>query len=139
MSELLGMPYESIGEMLCSRWKCLLPRRLLQVSDDDNDRSRQTRHVSPPCRKFGTKCASCGHGIPPSEVIRRANDFVYHLQCFACLICHRQLNTGDEFYLIDDQKLVCKIDYETLKNKGSCLLVFATAWTFRCCRIRRYE
>jgi LIM homeobox protein 3/4 len=28
------------------------------------------------------------------------------------------LNTGDEFYLIDDQKLVCKLDYEALKNKG---------------------
>lgn len=70
-------------------------------------------------RKFGTKCSSCGSGIPPSEVVRRANDYVYHLQCFACLICHRQLNTGDEFYLIDDQKLVCKIDYEALKNKGN--------------------
>ncbi len=69
-------------------------------------------------RKFGTKCASCGNGIPPSEVVRRASDYVYHLQCFACLICHRQLNTGDEFYLIDDQKLVCKLDYEALKNKG---------------------
>ncbi len=69
-------------------------------------------------RKFGTKCSSCGNGISPSEVVRRANDYVYHLQCFACLICHRQLNTGDEFYLIDDQKLVCKLDYEALKNKG---------------------
>lgn len=72
-------------------------------------------------RKFGTKCSSCGNGIPPSEVVRRANDYVYHLQCFACLICHRQLNTGDEFYLIDDQKLVCKLDYEALKNKGKFL------------------
>jgi len=69
-------------------------------------------------RKFGTRCASCGHSIPPSEAVRRANDFVYHLQCFACLICRHQLNTGDEFYLIDDQKLVCKFDYDTLKNKG---------------------
>ncbi|CAF0894732.1 unnamed protein product [Rotaria sordida] len=68
-------------------------------------------------RKFGTKCASCGSGIPPSEIVRRANDYVYHLQCFSCLICHRQLNTGEEFYLFDDQKLVCKIDYDTLKNK----------------------
>jgi LIM homeobox protein 3/4 len=74
-------------------------------------------------RKFGTKCASCGNGIPPSDVVRRASDYVYHLQCFSCLICHRQLNTGDEFYLIDDQKLVCKIDYETLKNKGKILFL----------------
>jgi LIM homeobox protein 3/4 len=28
------------------------------------------------------------------------------------------LNTGDEFYLIADQKLLCKIDYDILKNKG---------------------
>jgi LIM homeobox protein 3/4 len=28
------------------------------------------------------------------------------------------LNIGDEFYLINEQKLLCKIDYDTLKNKG---------------------
>jgi LIM homeobox protein 3/4 len=70
-------------------------------------------------RKFGTQCASCGDYIPSTDVVRRANDFVYHLQCFSCLICHCQLNTGDEFYLISDQKLLCKIDYDTLKNKGN--------------------
>ena len=69
-------------------------------------------------RKFGTKCASCGKGIPPSEVVRRTNDYVYHLRCFSCRVCHRQLNTGDEFYLFDDRKLVCKIDYDVLKFKG---------------------
>ncbi|UJR10561.1 hypothetical protein I4U23_014761 [Adineta vaga] len=68
--------------------------------------------------KFGSKCASCGYGILPTEVVRRANDFVYHLQCFTCLICHRQLKTGDEFYLITDQKLVCKYDYDALKTKA---------------------
>lgn len=69
-------------------------------------------------RKFGTRCAGCADGIPPSEVVRRANEFVYHLNCFNCLLCHRRLNTGDEFYLIDEQKLVCKCDFEALKNKG---------------------
>lgn len=73
--------------------------------------------------KFGNKCASCGYGILPTEVIRRAKDFVYHLQCFNCLICHRQLKTGDEFYLIAEEKLVCKFDYDTLKNKGTIALV----------------
>jgi len=28
------------------------------------------------------------------------------------------LNTGDEFYLINNQKVVCKIDYQILKNKS---------------------
>ncbi|KAG8334035.1 LIM/homeobox protein Lhx3 [Homalodisca vitripennis] len=37
-------------------------------------------------------------------------------------MCSRQLNTGDEFYLMEDRKLVCKPDYEAAKTKdGSCL------------------
>ncbi|XP_013382228.1 LIM/homeobox protein Lhx3 [Lingula anatina] len=68
-------------------------------------------------RRFGTKCAACDKGIPPTQVVRRAQDYVYHLECFSCLICNQQLNTGDEFYLLDDRKLVCKADYETAKSR----------------------
>ena len=28
------------------------------------------------------------------------------------------MKTGDEFYLMDDRKLVCKADYETAKLRG---------------------
>uniref|UniRef100_A0A3Q2DK09 LIM homeobox 4 n=1 Tax=Cyprinodon variegatus TaxID=28743 RepID=A0A3Q2DK09_CYPVA len=70
-------------------------------------------------RRFGTKCASCQQGIPPTQVVRKAQDFVYHLHCFACIMCSRQLATGDEFYLMEDGRLVCKVDYETAKqNEG---------------------
>ena len=69
-------------------------------------------------RRYGTKCASCDLGIPPTQVVRRAQDNVYHLQCFSCTLCSRQLNTGDEFYLMEDRKLVCKPDYEAAKSKG---------------------
>ena len=69
-------------------------------------------------RRFGTKCAGCDKGIPPTQVVRRAQDYVYHLECFACIMCNRQLNTGDDFYLMDDKKLVCKNDYETAKARG---------------------
>ncbi|XP_017785794.1 PREDICTED: LIM/homeobox protein Lhx3 isoform X1 [Nicrophorus vespilloides] len=71
------------------------------------------------CRRFGTKCAGCELGIPPTQVVRRAQDNVYHLQCFACAMCARQLNTGDEFYLMEDRKLVCKPDYEAAKSKAA--------------------
>lgn len=70
------------------------------------------------CRRFGTKCASCQQGIPPSQVVRKAQDFVYHLHCFSCVMCSRQLATGDEFYLMEDGRLVCKVDYETAKQNG---------------------
>ena len=69
-------------------------------------------------RRFGTKCAGCNQPIPPTQVVRRAQDNVYHLQCFACFICQRQLSTGDEFYLMEDKKLVCKADYEAAKARG---------------------
>ena len=69
-------------------------------------------------RRFGTKCAACQQGIPPTQVVRRAQDFVYHLHCFACIVCKRQLATGDEYYLMDDSRLVCKADYETAKQRG---------------------
>ncbi|XP_062412847.1 LIM/homeobox protein Lhx4 [Sardina pilchardus] len=67
-------------------------------------------------KRFGTKCASCQQGIPPTQVVRKAQDFVYHLHCFSCVICSRQLATGDEFYLMEDGRLVCKEDYETAKQ-----------------------
>lgn len=51
-------------------------------------------------------------------MVRRAQDFVYHLHCFACVVCKRQLATGDEFYLMEDSRLVCKTDYETAKQRG---------------------
>lgn len=72
------------------------------------------------CRRFGTRCAGCNQPIPPTQVVRRAQENVYHLQCFACFICSRQLSTGDEFYLMDDKKLVCKADYEAAKARGKC-------------------
>lgn len=50
-------------------------------------------------------------------MVRRAQDFVYHLHCFACVVCKRQLATGDEFYLMEDSRLVCKADYETAKQR----------------------
>ncbi|KAJ8927555.1 hypothetical protein NQ314_019960 [Rhamnusium bicolor] len=34
-------------------------------------------------------------------------------------MCARQLNTGDEFYLMEDRKLVCKPDYEAAKTKAA--------------------
>ncbi|XP_055636071.1 LIM/homeobox protein Lhx3 isoform X2 [Toxorhynchites rutilus septentrionalis] len=69
-------------------------------------------------KRYGTKCVACDLGIPPTQVVRRAQDNVYHLQCFMCSMCSRQLNTGDEFYLMEEGKLVCKPDYEAAKAKG---------------------
>ncbi|XP_015260933.1 PREDICTED: LIM/homeobox protein Lhx3 [Gekko japonicus] len=82
-----------------------------------NHRHRPLAAESEVEMRFGTKCAACQQGIPPTQVVRRAQDFVYHLHCFSCVVCKRQLATGDEFYLMEDSRLVCKADYETAKQR----------------------
>ena len=71
-----------------------------------------------PSRAFGPKCSGCGSGILPSDIIRRAHEYVYHVDCFNCIICGRKLDTGDEFFLMEDKKLLCKQDFEAAKSKG---------------------
>ena len=67
-----------------------------------------------PCgvrRRFGTKCAGCAQGISPSDLVRKARSKVFHLNCFTCMVCNKQLSTGEELYVIDENKFVCKDDY----------------------------
>ncbi|NXG63901.1 LHX5 protein, partial [Hemiprocne comata] len=62
-------------------------------------------------RRFGTKCAGCSQGISPSDLVRKARNKVFHLNCFTCMVCNKQLSTGEELYIIDENKFVCKEDY----------------------------
>lgn len=61
-------------------------------------------------RTFGAKCSKCSRTIAPSDWVRKARDLVFHLACFSCDTCGRQLSTGEQFALIDD-KVMCKIHY----------------------------
>ncbi|KAJ0056642.1 hypothetical protein NL108_010582, partial [Boleophthalmus pectinirostris] len=40
---------------------------------------------------FGTtgNCAACSKLIPAFEMVMRARDNVYHLDCFACQLCNQ--------------------------------------------------
>ncbi|XP_061441497.1 LIM homeobox transcription factor 1-alpha [Rhineura floridana] len=74
------------------------------------------RDEKPYCRLdyeklFAVKCSSCFEVITPSEFVMRAQKSVYHMGCFCCCVCEKELQKGDEFVLKEGQ-LLCKSDYE---------------------------
>lgn len=62
-------------------------------------------------RLFGTKCDKCNLSFDRTELVMRAKTKVYHMECFRCNACSRQLIPGDEFALRDDT-LLCKHDHD---------------------------
>uniref|UniRef100_A0A3P9MNV2 LIM/homeobox protein Lhx1 n=2 Tax=Oryzias TaxID=8089 RepID=A0A3P9MNV2_ORYLA len=77
-------------------------------------------------RRFGTKCGGCSQGILPSDLVRRAKSKVFHLNCFTCVMCNKQLSTGEELYILDEFKFVCKEDYQNSNGKDTILLSVTT-------------
>ncbi|KAG4073802.1 hypothetical protein HA402_001026 [Bradysia odoriphaga] len=79
-------------------------------------RERQVYCKADYAKNFGAKCSKCTRGISSSDWVRRARELVFHLACFACDSCGRQLSTGEQFALLDD-RVLCKAHYlETIEG-----------------------
>ncbi|KAM7450792.1 Insulin protein enhancer protein isl-1 [Porites harrisoni] len=66
-------------------------------------------------RLFGTKCAKCSRSVTKNDFVMRAKSQIYHIDCFRCIACSRQLVPGDEFALREDG-LFCKEDNEIVEK-----------------------
>uniref|UniRef100_W5KNV6 LIM homeobox transcription factor 1-alpha n=1 Tax=Astyanax mexicanus TaxID=7994 RepID=W5KNV6_ASTMX len=93
--------------------QCAVCQQPLTMSCYCRDRKVYCKHDYQ--RLFATKCSGCLEKIAPTEFVMRALKSVYHLGCFCCCVCERQLCKGDEFVLKDSQ-LLCKKDYEREKD-----------------------
>jgi hypothetical protein len=62
-------------------------------------------------RRFGPKCSGCQLRISPTDLVRKARDRVFHINCFICCMCYKQITTGEQLYVVDENKFMCKQDY----------------------------
>ena len=69
------------------------------------------------CRLFGATgvCSLCMKTIPPLEMVMRAREHIYHLDCFACQVCRYRFCVGDKFYL-HFNTVLCEADYYDLSS-----------------------
>ena len=67
------------------------------------------------CRLFGEQgvCSVCCKKILAFEMVMRARENVYHLECFSCQRCNQRFCVGDKFYLINN-RILCVEDYEEM-------------------------
>ena len=68
-------------------------------------------------RLFGAKCDKCGHTFGKSDYVMRARNRIFHLDCFKCIACERQLIPGDSYALKEDG-LYCNEHHKACDNDG---------------------
>lgn len=61
------------------------------------------------------RCVRCNVGLSSNELVMRARDCIYHIDCFLCFSCNKPLTPGDTYGIHSDQ-IFCQEDYEHLLN-----------------------
>lgn len=73
------------------------------------------------------RCSRCDLPIAANDWVRKAGNYIYHIACFSCDICSRQLSTGEQFTLnvIAEEKnsvrLLCRLHFAIDSDQDSSL------------------
>nr|ADO22609.1 LIM class homeobox transcription factor Lhx1.5 [Mnemiopsis leidyi] len=65
-----------------------------------------------------SSCGACKKDITPDDMILKPPNTVgmFHVKCFTCSKCSRQLEAGEEFYTIDNKKFLCSRDFKNHRS-----------------------
>lgn len=58
-------------------------------------------------RQFAKKCQRCDQQFALEEMVMRARNLAFHLDCFTCVTCNRRLGTGEQF-VVNGNELYCQ-------------------------------
>lgn len=61
------------------------------------------------------KCARCLQEIQPADLVMKARQFLFHVDCFRCDTCGLALKKGDLFGMYADQ-LYCRVHYDVASS-----------------------
>ncbi|KAK2117840.1 Insulin protein enhancer protein isl-1, partial [Saguinus oedipus] len=70
-----------------------------------------------------------------NDFVMRARSKVYHIECFRCVACSRQLIPGDEFALREDG-LFCRADHDVVERAIPCTQRGLCKWQVLLCPAR---
>ncbi|CAJ0596652.1 unnamed protein product [Cylicocyclus nassatus] len=62
--------------------------------------------------KFRRSCAKCHVTLECDDIVMRARDAVFHVQCFCCAVCGIQPNVGDIFAMTRHFEILCQVHYD---------------------------
>ncbi|WKX91705.1 hypothetical protein Q1695_010047 [Nippostrongylus brasiliensis] len=70
-------------------------------------------------RRYGQRCAGCDGALEKEDLVRKARDKVFHIQCFQCSVCQRRLDTGEQLYILEGNRFVCQQDFQNATKSST--------------------
>nr|CAD2144956.1 unnamed protein product [Meloidogyne enterolobii] len=68
-------------------------------------------------RLFIQHCQRCGIPCQRNDMVMRARQLIFHINCFTCIVCQKPLNTGETF-LLRQNEIFCRPECFIQKEGG---------------------